>query len=138
MASQDRQYELILLGATGYTGKYCAEHLVRNLPTNLRWAVAGRTESKLSTLVEQIKPLNPDRLQPGLEVSSLNPDDLDALVKKTKLLITTVGPYHLYGTPIVEACARNGTHYIDTYAICLNLLLSLKLICIVLASRRGF
>ena len=116
MTSQDRQYELILLGATGYTGKYCAEHIVTSLPTDLRWAVAGRIESKLSTLIEQIKPLNSDRLQPGLEVSSLDPDDLDALVKKTNLLVTSVGPYHLYGTPVVEACAKNGTHYIDTYA----------------------
>ena len=43
----------------------------------------------------------------------LTKDDLDALAKKTKLLISTVGPYHLYGTPVVEACAINGTHYLD-------------------------
>ena len=114
MSLPDRKYEIVLLGATGYTGKYCAEHIVKNLPTDLRWAVAGRNESKLSTLVEDIKSLNTDRLEPGVEIASLRPEDLDLLVKKTKLLITTVGPFHKYGSPVVEACARNGTHYVDS------------------------
>jgi len=115
MASTDREYELVLLGATGYTGKYCAEHIATHLPTNLRWAVAGRNLSKLSAVVNEIKSLNPDRRAPGIEVGTLSPEDVDALTKKTKVLISTVGPFHLYGTPVVKACARNGTHYIDSY-----------------------
>lgn len=115
MSSSERQYELILLGATGYTGNYCAEHIVTRLPTNLRWAVAGRNAPKLNTVLEEIKSLNPDRLAPGVEVTSLSSKDLDALTKKAKCIVTTVGPYHVYGTPVVEACARNGTHYIDWY-----------------------
>ncbi|MCJ1282282.1 hypothetical protein MMC26_001605 [Xylographa opegraphella] len=114
MPSPDRKYEIILLGATGYTGKYCAEHIVKNLPTDLRWAVAGRSEVKLSTLINELESLNTDRLGPGVEIASLDPEDLDALVKKTKLLITTVGPFHKYGSPVVEACAGNGTHYVDS------------------------
>ena len=50
---------------------------------------------------------------PGVEVAGVVPAELDALVKKTKVLINTVGPYHLYSTPVVEACAKNGTHYLD-------------------------
>lgn len=50
---------------------------------------------------------------PGIEVSTLDPQDLDALTSKTKVLINTVGPYYLYSTPVVEACAKNGTHYLD-------------------------
>lgn len=115
MASTDRQYELVLLGATGYTGKYCAEHIATHLPTDLRWAVAGRNESKLSAVINQIKPLNPDRRAPGVEVATLSPGDIDTLTKKTKVLISTVGPFHLYGTPVLEACVKNGTHYIDSY-----------------------
>jgi len=115
MASTDREYELVVLGATGYTGKYCAEHIATHLPTDLRWAVAGRNESKLSAVLTQIKTLNPDRRVPGVEVASLSPGDIDTLAKKTKVLISTVGPFHLYGTPVVEACVRNGTHYIDSY-----------------------
>ncbi|KAI9826291.1 MAG: hypothetical protein M1832_000208 [Thelocarpon impressellum] len=113
MAPQNRQYELVLFGATGYTGKLTAEHITTHLPTDLKWAVAGRSEKKLSALVDELRPLNPDRSQPGVEVAELNERDLDTLAKKTKLLISVVGPYSLYGTPVVEACARNGTHYLD-------------------------
>lgn len=61
-----REYDVILLGATGYTGKLCAEHITTNLPTDLKWAVAGRSSSKLSALVDELRALVPDRLQPGL------------------------------------------------------------------------
>ena len=115
MSKERREYELIVFGATGYTGKYCAEHIITHLPTNLKWAAAGRSESKLSAMLEELKHLNPDRLQPGIEVASLSQGDLDSLARKTQLLINTVGPYHLYSTPVVEACARNGTHYLDVY-----------------------
>ena len=113
MAVKEREYELVLLGATGYTGKFCAEHITTHLPTDLRWAVAGRNPTKLSDVVAQIEPLNSDRRQPAIEIVSLNSKDLHALTKKAKLIITTVGPYHLFGTPVVEACANNGTHYVD-------------------------
>ena len=49
----------------------------------------------------------------GIEVASLDPEDLNTLVNKTRLLINTIGPYHLYSSPVVEACAKNGTHYLD-------------------------
>ena len=64
-APSSRQYDLVLLGATGYTGKLCAEYITRNLPTNLKWAVGGRSSSKLSAITEELRSLNPDRLQPG-------------------------------------------------------------------------
>lgn len=70
MSSQSKQYELVLFGATGYTGRLCAEHITTHLPTDLRWAVAGRSASKLSALVQEIKSLNPDRLQPGAASNS--------------------------------------------------------------------
>jgi hypothetical protein len=63
--SKAREYELVLLGATGYTGKLCAEHITLKLPTNLKWAVGGRSSTKLSAMVEELRSLNPDRLQPG-------------------------------------------------------------------------
>lgn len=117
MSLQNREYDIVLLGATGYTGKYCAEYIANHLPTDLKWAVAGRSAGKLSSMLDEIKDWNPDRLQPGLEITSLSPEDLSALVRKTRVLINTVGPYHLYGTPVVEACAKNGTHYVDVYVL---------------------
>ena len=114
MASSEREYEIVLFGASGYTGKYTAEHIATLLPTNLNWAVAGRTASKLNAIIDEIKPLNPDRKAPAVEICSLDPAEINALSKKTKVLINAVGPYCLYGTPVVEACAKNGTHYLDT------------------------
>lgn len=60
-----RQYDLIVWGATGYTGKLTAEHIAKALPTDLKWALAGRSESKLEAVVAECKSLNPDRIQPG-------------------------------------------------------------------------
>ncbi|KAK3065631.1 hypothetical protein LTR53_018201, partial [Teratosphaeriaceae sp. CCFEE 6253] len=113
MAQQDRQYECVVFGATGYTGKYTCEHIATHLPTDFKWAVAGRSQGKLEQLAEELKTLNPDRSQPGIETARLNREDLLGLARKTKVLITTVGPYHKYGTAVVEACAETGTHYLD-------------------------
>ncbi|KAJ4392169.1 hypothetical protein N0V93_005792 [Gnomoniopsis smithogilvyi] len=108
-----RQYDLVVFGATGYTGKYTAEHIATNLPTNLKWALAGRSREKLEKLAADIRPLNPDRQQPDFETCELNDEQLDALAKKTFILITTVGPYGLFGEHAFKACAENGTHYFD-------------------------
>lgn len=64
-SSPPREYDIVLLGATGHTGKLCAEYITTSLPTDLKWAVAGRSYSKLSALIDGIKTLNPNRLQPG-------------------------------------------------------------------------
>lgn len=111
--SSKREFDIVLLGASGYTGQLCAEHITTHLPTNLKWAVAGRSASKLRNLVDRIKTLNSDRLEPdALSVELTNPE-LDVLARRTKVLLNTVGPYHLYSTPVVEACVKNGTHYLD-------------------------
>ena len=109
-----RTYEIVVLGATGFTGVYTVEAIAQFGPTDLKWAIAGRSQEKLSTLVSQtIKPINPDRLDPAIETCTLDPQELDVLTKKTKVLINAIGPYHLYSEPVVKACAENGTHYID-------------------------
>lgn len=61
-----RHFDIVLLGATGYTGKLCAEHIVKNLPTNLKWAIAGRSTEKLSALVEELHKINPERKELGM------------------------------------------------------------------------
>lgn len=63
---QPKEYDLIVLGATGYTGKLCAEHISKCLPTNLKWAVAGRSEEKLLALMDELGSIGfTDRLRPG-------------------------------------------------------------------------
>lgn len=62
----NREFDIVLLGPTGYTGKLCAEHIVKSLPTNLKWALAGRNLSKVEGVAQELKELNPDRLDPGI------------------------------------------------------------------------
>jgi hypothetical protein len=66
-----RQYDVIVLGATGYTGKFTAEHIATSLPTDLRWALAGRSRQKLERVAAECKSLNPDRIQPGKKAAPL-------------------------------------------------------------------
>lgn len=65
MSSTTREYEIILLGATGYTGKLCAEHITLQLPADLRWAVSGRSKAKLAVLVDELRSFKLGRHQPG-------------------------------------------------------------------------
>lgn len=60
----NRQYDVIVWGASGYTGALTAEHIARSFPTNIKWAVAGRSAGKLQAVVEKCKRINPDRPQP--------------------------------------------------------------------------
>lgn len=65
MANESRPYELILLGATGYTGKLVAEWITTHLPDDLKWAIAGRNANKLQRVVDDLTKLSPHRKQPG-------------------------------------------------------------------------
>ncbi|KAL9112620.1 MAG: hypothetical protein Q9227_003191 [Pyrenula ochraceoflavens] len=112
MASVTR-YDFVVLGATGYTGKLCAEYITTALPTDITWAIAGRSRGKLEELAKDLKKLNPDRRQPSTESVQFTPEDLRELVTKCTIVINCVGPYHKYSSPVVEACAATGTHYLD-------------------------
>ncbi|KAL4931925.1 uncharacterized protein BDV17DRAFT_228870 [Aspergillus undulatus] len=108
-----REFDIVVLGPTGYTGKYCAQHIVKSLPTNLKWALAGRSPQKIDGVAQELKKLNPDRLDPDIISVQLKKDELRSLAERSKVLINCVGPYHIYSTPVVEACANAGTHYLD-------------------------
>lgn len=76
--------------------------------------MAGRSQTKLQDIVNESKRLNPDRALPAIEVvDSSNDESVTALVRKTYVLVTTVGPYCMYGEGVFRACAENGTHYVD-------------------------
>jgi short subunit dehydrogenase-like uncharacterized protein len=104
-----RTYAVVLLGATGFTGRLTAAHLARRLSgTTTSWAIAGRDRAKLETLRDEL-PGNP-----GIEVADVtDPDSLLALAGSTDVLATTVGPYARYGEPVVEACVEAATEYCD-------------------------
>ncbi len=114
MASE-RQYDLALFGATGFTGGLAARYLAANGPEGLRWALVGRNRGKL----EAVQSSRESVLGSGVPTPDLlvaDAADSSALAKvaeSAKVVITTVGPYALYGEPLVAACAAVGTDYID-------------------------
>ncbi|KAF2864766.1 Saccharopine dehydrogenase-domain-containing protein [Massariosphaeria phaeospora] len=110
---EPRHYDLILFGATGYTGKLTAEWISTHLSSNLTWAIAGRNPKKLQSVADELTRLNPSHQQPAIEVCELSKDKLLPLIRTTRLVITTIGPYMLYGEPLLAACAESGTHYLD-------------------------
>ncbi|KAI0879879.1 Saccharopine dehydrogenase-domain-containing protein [Annulohypoxylon maeteangense] len=108
-----RKYDILLLGATGYTGSLTAEHIVRHLPADLKWAIAGRSKSKLEVLARKLKDLEPERLQPEIEAISFDDGgQLDSVVKNSKVCISVV-LYWRVGEAVVKSCVENGTDYID-------------------------
>jgi saccharopine dehydrogenase (NAD+, L-glutamate forming) len=110
----ERTYDIVLFGATGFTGGLTAEYLARQAPASTRWALAGRNPAKLEGLRGRLSELNPDCA--GLALLQADVTDrasLEALAATARVVITTVGPYIHYGEPLVAACAAAGTDYVD-------------------------
>jgi short subunit dehydrogenase-like uncharacterized protein len=109
--STDRELDVILFGATSFVGRLCAEYLVRAAPAEARIGLAGRSRARLLDLRTSLGPRAAD--WPLLVADTNDADSVDELAGMTRALATTVGPYRRYGLPVVEACARAGTHYAD-------------------------
>ncbi len=107
-----QEFDVIVYGATGFTGRLVAEHLLRTygVQGDPRWAVAGRDLQKLKRLCGEIgAPMD----FPLVEADASVAGTLDALAHRARVVITTVGPYQRYGEGLVAACARAGTDYVD-------------------------
>jgi short subunit dehydrogenase-like uncharacterized protein len=110
----ERDFDIVLFGATGFTGGLTAEYLARNAPAHLRWAIAGRSESKLQAVRDGLAAIDPRLESIDLLVADVNDSAaLTGVVGRTRLVITTVGPYLEHGAPLVAACAAAGTDYVD-------------------------
>ena len=110
----DRPFDLVLFGATGFTGKLVADYLAAHAPRTLRWALAGRSKAKLEAVRDAIAKEHPHVASVPIEVADASDAAaLDALVKRTRVVCSTVGPYMQYGRELVRACAERGTHYCD-------------------------
>jgi short subunit dehydrogenase-like uncharacterized protein len=107
----DRDYDVVLFGTTGFTGRLVAERLVERAPAGLRIALAGRSLAKLATVRESLGP--PAAEWPLMLVDSGDRATLVKMARSAIAVATTVGPYAKYGLPLVEACANAGTHYVD-------------------------
>ncbi|MFN3303439.1 MAG: saccharopine dehydrogenase family protein [Roseateles sp.] len=106
----DREFDLIVFGATGFTGRLVAEYLHLSGAAGARWAIAGRNLDKLARVRDEL------HLPAAVALLKADAGDaaaLAALVRRTRIVITTVGPYQLHGEPLVTACAEAGTDYVD-------------------------
>ncbi|HEV7899924.1 MAG TPA: saccharopine dehydrogenase NADP-binding domain-containing protein [Planosporangium sp.] len=105
---QQRDFDIAVFGATGFTGALTAGYLAAHAPAPMRWALAGRNREKLAALRDRL----------GVDVAILDADVTDAgslrrLAGAARVVVTTVGPYVRYGEPLVAACAAAGTDYVD-------------------------
>ena len=109
----DREFDIVVYGATGYTGRLVAEHFVREYgggPDAPKWAMAGRSLTKLQDVRAAIgAPAD----TPLIVADADDPASLEAMCRRTRVVLTTVGPYQLYGDALVAVCVRTGTDYAD-------------------------
>ncbi|CAO3680567.1 hypothetical protein CU097_004070 [Rhizopus azygosporus] len=111
---QKRKYDIIIFGATGYTGELTAEYLAERLDKSINWAIAGRSLVKLEKVRDHLVEIDPSLQKIDLLIADTQqPETLDNVVSQTRVAVSTVGPYIKYGTPLVEACIRQKTHYVD-------------------------
>ncbi len=109
-----RTYDLVLFGATGFTGELVAEYLAKRKLPQLRWAVAGRNLGKLKALRRKLYDIDPALGSLALlTADAANEAELRAVAEQASVVVTTVGPYTRYGLPLARACAEAGTDYCD-------------------------
>lgn len=108
----DRDFDVVLYGASGFTGKQTVEYFLRRTnPGEVRWAIAGRNKEKLEAVRASL-----GEAATSIEILVADSRDqaaLDAMISRTRVLLTTAGPYALYGSGLVDACVRFKTHYVD-------------------------
>jgi len=106
---RETTYDVVLYGASGFVGKQTVRYFAERVrPGEVRWAIAGRDRQKLQSVRSEV----------GIDVDILVADSqdrtgIDSLVSQTRVLLSTAGPFALYGDAIVDACVRYRTHYVD-------------------------
>ena len=106
-----RDLDIVVFGATGFVGRLIAAHLARHAPQEVRVALAGRSQERLEEVRAGLPPRAAD--WPLLLADSADLPSLRALAERTRVVLTTVGPYARHGLPLVRACAEAGTDYVD-------------------------
>ncbi|WP_104045379.1 saccharopine dehydrogenase family protein [Arthrobacter sp. ZGTC412] len=111
MENSSREHDLVLYGATGFVGRLIAGYVAEHAPAGMRVGLAGRSRSRLGAVRSQLPVAAHGWAL--IEADSEDADSIAALAAGTRVLFTTVGPYAKHGLPVVDACARAGTHYAD-------------------------
>lgn len=103
-----KEFDIVVYGATGFTGRLVAEYLVQRGISG--WAMAGRSAARLAEVRDSVGASSD---LPLIEADASNPASLSAMCQRASVVLTTVGPYQLYGSELVELCASSGTDYLD-------------------------
>ena len=105
-----KEFDIVVHGATGFTGRLVIEYLLTRADSGLRWAMGGRSAEKLAAVRDEVgAPAD----TPLVVIDSHDSASLNALMARTRLVLSTVGPYQLYGSEMVKACAESGVDYVD-------------------------
>ena len=107
--NNEKEFSLVVYGASGFTGRLVAEYLAAQYGDNLKWAMAGRNEEKLKSVREEVGAGD----VPLIIADSDDEASLKSMVARADVVLTTTGPYQLYGEGLLKACAEAGTHYVD-------------------------
>lgn len=114
MSDTARTFDIVVFGATGFTGALTAEYLARHAPEGCRWALAGRNRGRLEEVRARLARIDPALADlPLLHADAGDPESLAEVAASTRVLVTTVGPYIHHGAALVAACAQAGTDYVD-------------------------
>ena len=108
--SKNREFDIIVYGASGFTGRLVAEYMQNQYGRSVNWAMAGRSAEKLAEVRDLI---GADPQTPLVVADAADPASVRQMVSRASVICTTVGPYQLYGSDIVAACAELGTDYVD-------------------------
>ncbi len=103
-------FDVVIYGASGFTGRLVAEYMSQQYDRSVNWAMAGRSATKLAAVRDEIGAAKDT---PLVVADASDPASLRAMVANARCVITTVGPYQLYGSDLVAACAELGTDYVD-------------------------
>ncbi len=114
MPSDPRTFDLVLFGATGFTGGLTAEYLAEHVPAGTRWALAGRSRGKLEAVRTRLERIAPASSELELLIADVtDAASMQSVAEAARVVATTVGPYIHHGEPLVAACAKAGTDYLD-------------------------
>ena len=110
----DREFDVVLFGATGFTGGLTADYLAGHAPDGCRWALAGRSRAKLEAVRDRLAAADPSLADLPLLLADVSDEaSMREIARRARVVISTVGPYVEYGEPLVAACADEGTDYVD-------------------------
>ncbi|KAI9027805.1 saccharopine dehydrogenase [Hyaloraphidium curvatum] len=111
--NSDRPLDLIVHGATGYTGVNVLEYLAKHGPRDLRWGISGRSKVKLEELKAKVEATAPHYDVRVITADASDKESVRSMVSQAQIVLACAGPFTKVGTPVVEACAETGTHYAD-------------------------